>query len=239
MGAAIHPYVFKLVECEQGSLEWFLARAGAITASMIKVIRKRLQNGEWSVAAKKYAFRLAFERLAGGVLDDTYSNAYMKRGNTQEAVARQLHEIEVGEFVEETGFWVSSCGRFGASPDGLIGLDGGGEYKCFLSPDELMPIMLEGDTSTVMDQVQMCMLATGRQWWDFFLYMPQLAKTTEKPYLRHRIERNDAYIAQMMAELEEFDSLVNSYGYLLAEKLNINAFGAEPAYQEQEFDFVI
>lgn len=239
MGAAIHPYVFKLVECEQGTPEWFESRAGAITASMIKVVRKRLQSGDWSVAAKKYAFRLAFERLAGGVLDDTYSNAYMKRGNVQEEVARQLHEIDVGEFVEQTGFWVSECGRFGASPDGLIGFDGGGEYKCFLSPDELMPIMLENDVSTVMDQVQMCMLATNRQWWDFFLYMPQLAKATEKPYLRYRIERDESYIAQMMADLEEFDSLINSYGYLLAEKMNINAFETEPVEQAQEYDFVI
>lgn len=226
---------FKEVECEQGSIEWFISRAGAITASMIKVIRKKLIIGEWSVAAKKYAFRLAFERVAKSVLDDTYSNAYMKRGNALEEDARIAHEIELGCFIQATGFWVSECGKLGASPDGLIGEDGISEYKCFLSPDELHPILIDGDISTVADQVQMVMLATNRKWAEFFLYTPQIAGVTDKPYKRFRIERDEKYIADMLADLAEFDVLINSYAHLISEAYGIGL----PVTANEVLDFEV
>lgn len=234
---------FNAVDCEQGTPEWFEARAGVITGSMISTIRARLKNGDWSAAAKKYAFRLAFERVAKSVLDDTYSNAYMKRGNALENDARLFHEMEYGVLIIVPGFYVSECGRFGASPDGLIGADGGAEYKCFLSPDELMPILIDGDVSTVMDQVQMNMLATGRQLWDFFLYTPQIAGVCEKPYKIYRIERDENYIAAMMADLTEFDGLINYYADLIAGQYGINAAKEildAPAEEEQAtFDFEV
>lgn len=234
---------FNEVECEQGTPEWFEARAGVITASNIKTIRARLKNGEWSMEAKKYAFRLAFERVAKSVLDDTYSNAYMKRGNALENDARMLHEMECGELIIVPGFYASECGRFGASPDGLIGADGGAEYKCFLSPDELMPILVDGDVSTVMDQVQMNMLATGRQWWEFMLYTPQMAGVCSKPYKVYRIERNEAYIAAMMTDLTEFDGLINYYADLITGRYSISAakeiLGAPAEEEQTTFDFEV
>lgn len=223
---------FNEVICEQGTPEWFEARAGVITGSKIKEVRTRLKNGDWSMAAKKYAFRLAFERTAKSLLDDTYSNAYMKRGNALEEDARVLHEEQLGMLIDTAGFFVSQCGLFGVSPDGLISRDGGSEYKCFLSPDELMPILVEGDISTVMDQVQMCMLATSRVWWEFFLYTPQMAGVCAKPYKVYRIERDENYIAAMLDDLNEFNSLVDSYQHLIAGQYGVNA----PAPQQEPTD---
>lgn len=230
---------FKEVICEQGSPEWFNARAGVITASKIKEVRARLKNGDWSAAAKKYAFRLAFERVSKGVLDDTYSNAYMKRGSALEEDARILHESNNNILIDTAGFFVSECGLLGASPDGLINHDGGAEYKCFLSPDELMPILLAGDVSTVMDQVQACMLATGRTWWEFFLYTPQIAGVCEKPYKIFRIERDDDYIAEMLDDLKEFDALILVYLETIAKQYGIAA--QEPDFMpenEEGSDFM-
>ena len=98
-----------LSEHEQGSVEWLNDRAGRITGSMAKVVRKRLKSGEWSVPAKKYAFKLAFERIAKGVLDDTYRNAYMSRGNNLEVDARIIHESKDGVFIDEVGAFLSAC----------------------------------------------------------------------------------------------------------------------------------
>lgn len=211
-----------LSEHEQGSIEWLNDRAGRITGSMVKVVRKRLKNGDWSVPAKKYAFKLAFERISKGVLDDTYKNAYMKRGNDLETGARIVHECKDNIFITETGAFLSACGRFGASPDGLIGEDGGAEYKCFLSPDELFPILIEGDISTVQDQVQFNMLATGRIWWEFFLYTPQLENVTAEPFKKYRIERDEEYIAEMLEDLHEFDDLISEYQEIIKQQYSIN-----------------
>lgn len=228
---------FKEVDCEQGSPEWFDARAGVITGSMVSTIRSRLKNGQWSNPAKKYAFRLAFERVAKSVLDDTYSNSYMKRGNFLENDARVLHEIEAGDLIIVPGFFVSECGRFGASPDGLIGSAGGAEYKCFLSPDELMPILIDGDTSTVTDQIQINMLATGRKWWDFFLYTPQISTVTEKPYKIFRIPRDEEYISEMLKDLFEFNALIEVYAEQVKAAYGICADQQKEEQPELSFNF--
>lgn len=232
---------FRLVKCLQGTEEWLSERAGVITASKITTVRKKLKNGEYTTAAHNYAFTLASERVAGKVLDDTFRTAYSERGNRYEEFARQYHETVIGEFVEQTGFYVSECGRFGASPDGLIADDGGAEYKNFVSPTELMPIYLEGNYETVMNQVQMCMLATGRKWWDFFLFLPHLATVSNEPYIMHRIQRDDEYIELMMKDLLEFDALVEHYAQIIAGKHSVVSRGLQPAYEPkvEDLDFII
>lgn len=209
---------FSEFACEQGTPEWLDARSGRITASMIKVVRKRLADGGLSVAAKKYAFRLAFERVSKSLLDDTYNNAYMKRGNVLEEDARILHEARNNTLIEVPGIYLSECGRFGASPDGLLSSQLGAEYKCFLSPDELYPILIDGDTSTVMDQVQFCMLATSRTAWEFFLYTPQMAGVCATPYKIYPIDRDEDYIESMLSDLYEFDELIKEYMQIIIDQ---------------------
>ena len=86
-----------VVECEQGSEEWHLARAGVPTASMFKVARSRLKSGknqgQFTEAAKDYAFRLAIERISGKPLDEGFETWQMKRGHELEPAARLAHEI--------------------------------------------------------------------------------------------------------------------------------------------------
>jgi len=204
----------RVIECEQGSEQWHEERAGLITASMVGEIRKRLKSGPnkggFTKLAEQYAFRLAFERMAGMPLDDTYQTAYMKRGNLLEESARIAHESKIGQLIQSVGLVVSDCGRFGASADGLIGADGGAEYKCFVSPEKLMPIMIENDESDIQDQMQMNMWLADRKWWHFGLYCPQLAGIGRDLTLI-RVERDDEYIEKMVNDLKEFDALVNQY----------------------------
>lgn len=236
----------QIFQCEQGTAEWFEARAGVITASMFSEVRKRLASGankgDYNKKAHQYAFRLAFERIAGLPLDDTYTTKYMERGTRLENDARILHEIRISDLIEEIGFVKSDCGRFGSSPDGLIGTDGGSEYKCFISPETLMPILLSGDLSEVMDQIQGNMWITGRKWWHFGLYLPQLASVGRELTLI-RVERDNDYIEALEADLVAFDSLVNQYKHMI-ETTNVDTVSAgikqaqEPALEEQ-FDFEV
>jgi len=204
----------RILSCEQGSPEWFESRAGVITASMVAAVRKRLKYGPnaggYTQEAEKYAFRLALERIMGCPLDDTYETEYMRRGKRLEDDARELHESLIGDFIEQIGLILSDCGRFGASADGLIRADGGSEYKAFVDPGKLMPIMVHGDVSDIQDQMQMNMWLSGRDWWHFGLYCPGMA-AIDRDLLIIPVERDDAYIEEMVADLQAFDVMVEDY----------------------------
>ena len=161
------------VDCEQGSPEWHLERAGLITASMVATVRDTYKSGknkgEHKAAALNYAFRLACERISGQPLDEGFQTYQMKRGNEMEPEARARHEFEIGCEVIPTGMVKTADGKFGASADGLIGEHGGAEYKCLVSPERIRSVLIDGDMSEFTDQVQACLWLTGRTWWHFAL----------------------------------------------------------------------
>jgi hypothetical protein len=169
-----------------------------------------LPIGDYSDAAKKYAFRLAVERISGKPLDEGFETWQMRRGHEMEPMARARHEEEAGVIVERAGFVVTDDNWFGASADGLIGADGGAEYKALVSPDSLMPVLIDDDISNYTDQIQGCMWITGRRWWHYGLYCPALASIQCDLYWRH-VDRDDNYIESMELELLEFRALVMKY----------------------------
>lgn len=176
-----------------------------------------LPVGDFSEAAKNYAFRLAIERISGEPLDEGFETFAMRRGHDLEPAARQEHEIASGHMVERAGFVLSEDRLFGASADGLIGSDGGSEYKCLISPERLQRIYIEGDTSEFMDQVQGCMWLTARKWWDFCVYCPSMEIIDKQLWMR-TYQRDDEYIDQMVNELAEFEKLVTHYEVTLRKK---------------------
>lgn len=204
----------KVLDCEQGSPEWHRARAGVITASMVSVIRKKLKTGPnaggHTQEAEKYAFRLALERIMECPLDDTYETEYMRRGRRLEEDAREIHEERICDLIDQVGLILSDCGRFGASGDGLIRTDGGAEYKAFVDPGKLMPILIHGDLSEIQDQMQMNLWLSDRQWWHFGLYCPGLA-SIGRDLTIIPVERDNAYIEEMADDLKAFDVLVEDY----------------------------
>ena len=207
--------------CEQGSPEWHAARAGVITASMFVVARAKLKSGankgQPTSAANDYAFRLAIERISGMPLDEGFETYAMRRGHDLEPAARHEHEVQSGHVVERAGFVLTEDRLFGASADGLIGDDGGSEYKCLISPERLRDVLINGDFSEFMDQVQGCMWITGRRWWDFCLYCPALAPVGKELWFR-RVERDDAYIDAMVFDLVDFEKLVTENETILRMK---------------------
>lgn len=191
----------------QGSPDWHAARAGVITASMFSSARYKTKKGEWSKEAQTYAFQLAIERLGGQPLDDGMETWAMKRGKELEPAARERHGKAIGKAIEPCGFFTTDDGRFGSSPDGLIGTDGVCEYKCLVSADRILRVVSTGDLSDFTDQIQGHMWITNRDFCDFVVYLPQLAQVHRDLYHR-RIVRDDGYIAAMHKDLVDFDALV-------------------------------
>lgn len=173
--------------------------------------------GDWSDAAKDYAFRLAIERISGQPLDEGFETWAMRRGHELEPEARMEHEAQTGLLVERAGFVTTDDGLFGASADGLIDPDGGSEYKCFLAPDKLRPILLDGDVTDVREQAQGCMWLCGRKWWHVGLYCPALA-AADKQFTMIEVARDDDFIEKMEADLLEFAAFVSEYEVRLRRK---------------------
>lgn len=199
----------------QGSDAWFSERIGAVTASMAAECRKRLKSGpnkgDFSQAAKDYAFKLAVERISGQLLDDPQFDPWQaKRGRELEPEARSAYEAVAGVMVQETGLALTEDKLFGASVDGLVGDDGNIEIKCFLAPAKLAPILLEKDIGDCVDQIQMGLWITGRKWCDFVLYCPAL-ECINKHLTIIRINRDDNYIAELEADLLAFNNLVSTF----------------------------
>lgn len=246
--------LYEVIECEQGTPEWHLARAGVLTASMFVVVRGKVGclteqqqkyvdairsgadkksamldagyssaprsasvekaiNGEpvgdYSDAAKNYAFRVAVERISGEVLDDGFETWQMRRGRELEPVCRKRHEEDIDMLVDLAGFVRTVDLKFGCSADSLMDEDGGAEYKCFLAPDKLRSIILDDDWGDIMDQVQGSMWITGRKYWDMCLYCPALA-SVGKDFVRKRVERDNDYIEALEADMVAFERYVTS-----------------------------
>lgn len=202
----------------QGTPEWHAARAGVISASCFALARERKANGDRAAKAVDYAFKLALERIAAAPLEEPQFLPWQaRRGSLLEPMAARLYELQTGNTVTPVGFVTTDCGRFGASPDGLVGADGGVEFKAFLNPEKLAAILLSGDIGDCMAQVQGGMWLSGRQWWDFVLLCPALAAIGRALTL-HRVERDEVYIQKMAADLQEFDDYVESIASRLREK---------------------
>jgi len=187
------------------------------TSSLIDRAIAGERVGDYSEAAKNYAFSLAIERISGEPLDEGYETWAMRRGHEMEVDARMEHEMQTGLIVQEAGFVLTDDGSFGASADGLINEEGGAEYKCFIDPAKLRSFHIDNDASAIFDQVQGCMWITGRQWWHLGLYCPALAPAGKQLWWRE-FKRDDDYIKAMENELFEFKDLVDSYEIKLREK---------------------
>lgn len=194
--------------------------AGYKAAPRAQVVKDALASkkvGDFSDAAKDYAFRLAIERISGQPLDEAgFSTFAMRRGQELEQDARDAHAFFRDVVVQTAGFVVTADGKFGASADGLIGRDGGAEYKCLIDPARIREIVLSGDIDEFKDQVQGGMWITGRRWWHFCLYCPALA-SVGKALTVFDVPRDDNYIEALESDLLEFDTLVCEYERQLRE----------------------
>lgn len=207
----------------QGSEEWLAVRRGRITGSRFKDARDKLKGGQPSKAALAYAMDTARERL-GGSAPAKFQNAAMRTGVEQEPVARAQYEAATGYLVDEAGFYLTEDGTFGLSPDGLIDDDGVLEIKTMVSSDTLFTAVAEGDLSEYLDQINGYLWLLGRQWVDLVLWVPDLDHI-----VIHRIERDEAAIEALEADLLAFAKLVEGYESKLRAALQQKATEPIPA----------
>lgn len=151
----------RLVTHEQGSHAWYESRLGKITASSVHLILARGKNGEESRTRRAYRNQLISERITG-VLAAGYAVC------EAELVARCLYEVETGTFVDQVGSILHPKWNFAsASPDGLIGDDGGLEIKCYDLATHDQWVRGDKVPNRFVPQCLWGMICAERQWWDF------------------------------------------------------------------------
>jgi hypothetical protein len=161
----------RIIECEQGSPEWLQARLGIPSAS--SYAKLVTTTGRASAQATAYINQLVAERITG---EPTFFHVTepMTRGIELEPEARFRYEMETGNLVIQVGFLMHDTLQAGASPDGLVGENGGLEIKC-PSAHTHVEYLRDGDLPIkYFQQVQGCLWISGRDWWDFMSYHPKM-----------------------------------------------------------------
>jgi hypothetical protein len=206
-------------DCDQNGPDWYAAKVGVPSASSFANI---LAKGEGKTR-KAYMHRLAAERLTGE-FSETYTNVHMDGGHVVEDEIRNAYAFLHDASPVRVGFVTLDDGSAGCSPDSMIGDDGGLEIKSALP--NLVVGYIEADRfpSEHKAQVQGALWITGREWWDLAIG-PRAGKGAEAriasgvPYFFKRAVRDDAYIANLAAEVSRFNDelaalveLIRRYG---------------------------
>lgn len=204
----------KIYDIEQGTPEWFQARAGIISASMAdKLVTS---TGAASKQMADYASQLAGELFAGMPLDTWKGNQWTERGHELEPQARGAYQIVTDYEVTQAGFITDDANVYGASPDGMIydkegGLAGLLEIKCLSAKKHVQALDYydaKGKAPpTYIPQTQFQILVTGARWNDLMYYHPYLPSLVIR---QHHIEKVTSTLkAQIIACQVERDRLVN------------------------------
>src|SRR5258708_24160587 len=108
----------KIIDCEQGSVEWYRARIGIPTASEFHQIVTPAK-GLLSKSSRKYAYRLIAERLLNRPMESVEGQQWMERGKELEPKAAAQYEFVNAVALERIGSCTTYAGMIGARTERL------------------------------------------------------------------------------------------------------------------------
>ncbi len=184
----------QIIDCEQGTEQWFRARMGIPTASEFATV---VVGGTGS---RTYMRKLAGEVVTGELME-AYSNSYMERGKAMEAEARNVYSLTEGVIPQQIGFVrnVAGSGYTGCSPDSFIGNAGMLEIKT-AAPHMLIDL-IERDVfpNAHVAQCQGGLWVCEREWIDLLVYWPKM------PFFLKRVIRDEPYIERLAKAVRVFN----------------------------------
>jgi len=226
----------RYIQCQQGTPEWYAARAGKITASnfaaaisVLSRVSGAKVKGDPTDASDKYAAEVAIERIAGTFWGEPIKPWVLERGKRLEPDARLAYERRTGLMAEEAGVCLTDDDVFGYSTDGmvnprihgaqLLGCEGLIEVKCPVDALKVLTIWRDNSIAEYFEQMQGGMWITGAQWCDFVMFVPELAASGRDLYVQ-RVMRDEAFIEDMVGKLLAFKARTDRYQQLLAAPAN-------------------
>jgi predicted phage-related endonuclease len=193
---------FTVIDCEQKSEPWVLARLGRLTGSRAPAMMTRIKSGE-SAGRRNLRMALALERVTGKSQDRDFTTPDLEHGEITEPEALGTYEARTGNIVERTGF--VSCGAImaGCSLDGSVnGFEGIVEAKCPKQATHYDYLRTKQIPTDYRWQCLHSLWVTGAQWCDFISYSPFFPEHLQ--YLCVRLNRNETEIAAYEKEAMHF-----------------------------------
>lgn len=203
--------MFKFIDVEQNSDEWYALRGGKLTSSKLPTIMANYGKA-FGEPAKKYAVNIAIEQITGEPIASTFSNEHMERGHLQEPIARMLYENSTFCDVTNGGFF--DGGFIGCSPDGLVDDDGVIEIKSVIPHVHYASIKRNKCDPAYYWQCVGNLKFTGREWIDFISYCQEFP--VEKQLFVHRMKAVD-----LAEEFSKIDFRVSEFERLVQESRNV------------------
>lgn len=195
---------------EQRSPEWFASRVGKITGSRMSALFAKGRGGAESSERRNYRAQLACERLTGKPAGEGHTSFAMKVGTEREPDAVALYEAVTGELIASAAFMEVPDYPAGASPDGLIGIDGVLEAKCPNPATHIdyMRLPVGACPPEYLYQVQAEMWAADRQWCDFVSYNPDFPAPAN--LIVRRVVRDEKVIDAMSEAVTIFNKEIEA-----------------------------
>jgi hypothetical protein len=210
----------EILDCDQNSDEWMLARCGIVTASQMKTVLANGKGGGESVTRRKYLYQLAGEILTGEPAE-TFSNHHMQRGHDLEDEARNYYALVTDNRPARVGFIRN--GKKGCSPDSLVGDAGILEIKTALPSILIDLIFRDQFPPEHKAQTQGQLWIAEREWIDLIVYWRGI------PAFIKRATRNEPYIENLSGEVDRFNDELESIVAKLRSYGGHDAIGEEAA----------
>jgi YqaJ-like viral recombinase domain len=177
------------------------ARCGSLGASKVREAFSRLKRGgERTKAAEELMYEIAAERLTGvpakRVNAMWWGTQHEEEARSSYAFLTNLPVVKVGPIPHPT------IANAHASPDSLVGDDGGVEFKCPTSATHLKTLLADAIPEEHLPQIHWNMACSGRAWWDFVSYDPRFPEGLQ--FFQQRVMRDETAIASMEAEAAAF-----------------------------------
>lgn len=187
-------------EVVQGTLEWLTVRAGKVTASELKNIitpNFAIRTGEMP---QTYLYKKVAEAYLGKPLpDEDFSSYHTENGVLLEDEARKFFCFNYDHAkLHNAGFVEHDDGRFGCSPDALIGEDSGLEIKAPMSKTHVKYLLNGELPPEYAPQVHGSIYATGRKSWKFMSYARKF------PAFVLTVQRDEEIMARIAEALAGF-----------------------------------
>jgi putative phage-type endonuclease len=216
-------------DLEQGTQEWFDQRRGMVTASVVSRLLTPTGKVADNDTSRGLAQALIAERITGWT-EPSYMNDDMMRGVLHEPIARDRYAEHNNVVARQTGFLVRDDWGYeiGASPDGLVGEDGGLEIKCPRAKTHIRTIVANQVPTAYLPQIQTCLLVSGRDWWDFVSFCAGLPMWTKRVYPDPDMQA--AIVAAVAAFEQSAEELTTAYraataGLPTTELVDLNNLG--------------
>ena len=186
---------------EPGSADWLGIRLGIPTASNFHKILTPATR-KFSKQSRRYAFQLVAEKLLNMSLGTLDYIEHVQRGKELEPDAVRMFTASTALETSPVGFITTNDMRIGATPDRrIVGSDPAFlECKCPKAETHL-EYLIDGFGPDYMAQVQGQAFVGEAEWVMRWSYHPAMPPRLEKTY------RDDAYIADLRAAIDEFNDM--------------------------------